>query len=215
MQRDIKNLSMIDKISILPQMLKILASRAGNLLNNSDMARCCNMNQMSFLRYRALLEAVFLIFPSAPWFRNIGKRFVKTPKIFFSDTRLLAYFLGVELDDLDKKNPTLFGQILENFVATELLKQSSLMAGHSLYHYRTHEGKEIDFLIERNDGKIIAIEVKSSASLNGSAFKAMEDLQKSIKKDFVCGVVLYCGSEIIPFGSNLFALPIQSLWELE
>lgn len=214
MQRDIKHLSMIDKLTILPQMLKIIASRTANLLNNSDLARSCNMNQMSFLRYRALLEAVFLIFPSVPWFRNIGKRFVKTPKIFFTDTRLLAYFLGVELDDLDKKNPTLFGQVLENFVTTELQKQLSLLEGYSLFHYRTHDGKEIDSIIERKDGKLVAIEVKSSASVAASDFRAIEDLEKSLKKDFICGVVLYRGDKIIPFGKNLFALPIQCLWEL-
>lgn len=213
MQRDIKNLSMIDKLTILPQMLKIIASRAANLLNNSDLARSCNMNQMSFLRYRALLEGVFLIFPSVPWFRNIGKRFVKTPKIFFTDTSLLAYFLGVPLDDLDKKNPLLFGQVLENFVVSELTKQLSLLEGYSLFHYRTHDGKEIDSIIERKDGKLVAIEIKSSASVEAKDFKAMKDLQDSIDKDFICGVVLYRGDSIIPFGKNLFAVPIQALWE--
>ncbi len=115
---------------------------------------------------------------------------------------------------MDKKNPTLFGQILENFVATELQKQLSLLEGYSLFHYRTHDGKEIDFIVERADGKIIAIEVKSTSSVETKDFKALYDLEKSIKKDFVCGIILYQGSDIIPFGKNFFAVPIQSLWEL-
>jgi hypothetical protein len=95
----------------------------------------------------------------------------------------------------------------------ELLKLNTWSKVNArIYHYRTHLGKEIDFLLERNDGSIVAIEVKSSSSVNSSSFAAMTLLSHELKKKFVRGIVFYAGKELIPFGHNLLALPLQSLW---
>lgn len=79
-------------------------------------------------------------------------------------------------------------------------------------YYRTQLGKEIDFLLERSDGSIVAIEVKSGFSVDSSSFAAMTSLSHDVKKRFVRGIVFYAGKEMMPFGKNLFALPLQSLW---
>jgi predicted AAA+ superfamily ATPase len=112
-----------------------------------------------------------------------------------------------------KTDGSLFGKIMETFVLNELVKLNTWSKTISrIYHYRTQPGKEIDFLLERNDGSIVAIEVKSASTVDSSSFAEMISLSRDLKKRFVRGIVFYAGNETVPFGTNLLALPIQSLW---
>lgn len=216
LQRDVKSLAEIEKITALPNMLKLMAARAGNLLNDASLARDAGLNVMTYRRYRTLLIYIFLIFLSPPWFRNINKRLVKSPKIYITDTVLLCHLLDIDpkqLEQIKINKPNLFGMILENFVACELTKQLTWQNG-TLYHFRTHDDQEIDFVIEKPNGHLIGIEVKSSHTISASDFKALKTLQSNTGADFIKGVILYLGEEIIPFGDKLFALPLSSLWNL-
>ena len=105
------------------------------------------------------------------------------------------------------------GHIVENFVATELLKLLSFSNIRSnLLHFRTSDDKEVNFVLERPDGSLAGIEVKASYSVDTSNFRGLKALQEVTKKDFVCGVVLYTGKDIVPFGDKLFAVPLATLW---
>lgn len=210
LQRDVRQLAEIEKIQALPNILRLLAVRAGGLLNDADCARDAGLNAMTYSRYRVLLEQLFLITLVPPWYRNIGKRLVKAPKLFLVDTLLLCHLLGVELESLKKENPHLFGHVLENFVASELMKQLAATSDGKLYHFRSHDHKEVDFLIERRNGQIIAIEVKSSASVNSDDFAGLRFLKEHLGKDFVCGIVLYLGKDVLPFGKAMLAMPMSS-----
>lgn len=212
LQRDIRQLAEIEKAAALPNVVKVLAARAGGLLNDADAARDAKLNSMTYRRYRSLVEQLFLIRLVPPWHRNIGKRLVKAPKLYFADTPLLCHQLGVDLDGLRQANPPLFGRVVENFVATELIKQLAVMNDGTLHHFRTHDHHEVDFVIERRNGKLIGIEVKAASAVSAADFTGLRMLKEAAGSDFVRGIVLYLGKETLPFGDDIVAMPFESLW---
>ncbi|MDR2134961.1 MAG: ATP-binding protein [Treponema sp.] len=214
LERDIKNLSDIDRIELFPRLLSVLANRAGGLLNDADLALALKVSQPTLKRYRSLLNGVFLTFLLPPWFKKLEKRFVKSPKVYFNDTMLLCHVLGGRPEELEKKRPEIYGFVLENFAASELNKQLSLLGGCGLYHFRTSDQKEIDFLVEAGDGRLLALEVKASATVLPGDFRHIRFLEKALPENFVRGIILYQGERAIQFGKKLFALPLSALWEL-
>lgn len=212
LQRDIRDLSSIEGLVAAPRLLGLLAGRAGGLFNVSELSRTVAMPNTTLQRYLALFEAVFLIHRVPAWSVNQAKRMTKAPKLLMTDSGLMARLLRVDeaklLDD-----PNFSGRLLEDFVGTELLKQASWHRDKpSLLHYRTAAGREVDFVLETGGGKLAGIEVKSAASVSASDFSGLRSLAEDAKKGFVMGVVLYRGSEVLPFGPGLWAVPIQSLW---
>ena len=212
LQRDVRDLANIEGLTTLPDLLSLLATRSGSLLNFAELSNSSNIPQTTLKRYLVLLETTFLVQQVRPWSGNLSKRLIKTPKIYLTDTGLMTYLVGADESRLTTDG-SLFGKILETFVLNELVKLNTWSKAKArIYHYRTHLGKEIDFLLERNDGSIVAIEVKSSSSVDSTSFAAMTSLSHELKKKFVRGIVFYAGKELIPFGHNLLGLPLQSLW---
>ncbi len=145
------------------------------------------------------------------WSGNLSKRLIKTPKLYFLDTGVVSYLLGFEKEKIIIDSP--FGQIVENFILTELIKQLSWSKIEgNVFYYRTTSAQEIDFIIERGDGKLIAIEVKSSNTVNKDDFKHIMSFSEEIKNKFLRGIVFYTGKEFVPFGNELFAVPVSQLW---
>lgn len=214
LQRDVRNISKIDKLNILPNLLRILANRAGNLINDADIARDVGLGHVTTRNYKTLLKMLFLTIEIKPWYRNISKRLVKAPKGYLIDTKLLCYLLGYDLKEIEKNRPEVFGHILENFVAVELLKLITFSDETlDLFHFRTSDNKEVDFVIEKSNGQLVAIEVKKTDNITKSDFKSLLELQKLTKDDFSCGIVFYTGLEVVSFSDKLFAVPIQNLWQ--
>lgn len=213
-QRDIKQLADIEKISIIPNMIQLLASRVGSTVNDSSLARELSVNTMTGRRYSALLENIFLINKVAPWFNNSEKRLVKSPKLYFTDTFLLCHILGVDLEKIALENPVLMGKIIENFVASEMLKQLTWHKGIDLYHFRTQSQKEVDFILEKRGGQAVAIEVKAKHSVKPSDFNGIRAFKEMNKNKFVRGIVLYLGDKLIPYEDDMAAVPIDALWTL-
>ena len=213
LQRDVRMITELEKIGLLPALLRILASRAGGLMNDAEIARDIGLNPVTSKSYRSVLQAMFLSFDIQPWYRNIGKRLIKAPKGYIIDTLLLCHFLGWDLEDLKDNRPHLYGHVVENFVATELLKLLSFSdIRANLLHFRTSDGREVDFVLERPDGSLVGIEVKTSDRLSAKDFKGLKTLQEVAGKDFICGIILYAGKDIISFGENLYAVPFSALW---
>ena len=213
LQRDVRQISELEKISILPHLLSILASRTGGLMNDSDIAREAGLNSVTGRTYREILKLMFLSFDIKPWYRNVGKRLVKAAKGYLIDTNLICHLLDYSIDDIALTKPDLFGHLLENFVATELLKQlSNSDVKAELYHFRTSDGKEVDFILERPDGTVLAIEVKRAETVTMEDFKGIKVFQELTGDDFLGGIVLYSGKDVAPFGKNLWAVPFFALW---
>ena len=105
LQRDVRQLADIENIPALPNILRLLAARVSGLLNDADCARDAKLNTMTYRRYRNLLMQIFLFHLVPPWHRNIGKRLIKAPKLYFIDTALLCHQLGADLETLERRDP--------------------------------------------------------------------------------------------------------------
>jgi hypothetical protein len=212
LQRDIRDLANIEGLTTLPSLLSLLAARSGSLLNFAELSNSSNIPQTTLKRYLVLLETTFLVQQIRPWSSNLSKRLIKAPKIYLGDTGLMTYLVGADETRL-KTDGSLTGRMMETFVLNELMKLNTWSKANArIYHYRTQLGKEIDFLLEHSDGRIVAIEVKSGSSVDSSSFAVMTSLSHDLKTRFVRGIVFYGGKEMIPFGKNLLALPFHSLW---
>lgn len=212
LQRDVRDLARIEGLTELPRLLALLASRPMAQLNYADLSRGTGLPQSTLKRYFALLEMVFLVRLLPPWHANIGKRLVKTPKVVLTDSGLAAHLMGIDTARV-ARDRTLLGGLLESFVAMELVKQSGWNADPpALYHFRTHEGDEVDLVLERRGGALVGIEVKSAATVSAADFKGLRALADIAGERLQRGIVLYTGSEIVPFGARLFALPVEALW---
>ncbi len=212
LQRDVKDLSQLTSIGEFPRLLYILATRTGNLLNTADLSRSTGIPTTTLQRYLSLLEALFIVQLQPSWNSNLGNRFIKSPKTYLIDSGLLSFLLGINLQRLTDDGK-LMGGILENFVVNELYKQATWSKMRvKLYHFRTTTGIEVDTVLENASGSLVGIEVKGSATINPSDFKGLQYLQEMTQQKFHRGIVLYLGSEIIPYGKGLFAIPLSSLW---
>jgi predicted AAA+ superfamily ATPase len=213
LQRDVRDIAHIDGLNAMPRLLSMLATRSTSLLNYSELSRTTGLPQSTLKRYMALFETTFLINHIPAWSSNLGKRLVKTPKLVINDTGLLASLLAVDASRLE--NSTLSGPLMENFVIMELRKQISWSdIKPMILHYRTQTGQEVDVVLEDTAGRVVGIEIKTSKSISGHDFKGLQSFSEAAGSNFVRGIVLYGGSETVAFGSNLFAMPIASLWKI-
>lgn len=147
-----------------------------------------------------------------PWFTNTLKRIVKTPKLHFLDSGLLAGVRGLTFDRVKADRGT-FGALLESFLFSEVLK---LMTASDLrltpYHFRDRDMREVDIVLERDDGMIAGIEVKASATVKAGDFGGLRALAEACGDRFAFGVVLYDNTDVVPFGDKLAAVPLSSMW---
>lgn len=211
-QRDVRELANIDRLVDMPRLLGLLATRTGQLINHADLARTVGLPQTTLKRYMALLETTFLVRRLPAWFTNIGKRLVKAPKLMLVDSGLLAHLLDADAARL-RRDRTLLGHVLENFVAMEVTKQLSWSQRRcGLFHFRTEAGAEVDLVLEARDGRLVGVEVKSTATLRSQHFDGVKALAEHAGERFVRGVVVYLGAEVVPFGPNLHGLPLGQVW---
>ncbi|MFV1959749.1 MAG: ATP-binding protein [Planctomycetota bacterium] len=214
LSRDVRDLARIERLTELPGLLALLAARPMALLNYAELARSAGLAQSTLKRYLALLEGIFLVRTVRPWKRNLGKRLVKRPKILLADSGLAAYLLGIDAARL-ARDPALAGGLLEAFVAMEITKQTAWSkTAPALYHFRTHADQEVDLVLERRSGEVVGIEVKASSKVGGADLKGLRALADLAGPRFHRGIVLYTGTEVVPFGPRLHALPINALWRL-
>lgn len=212
LQRDVRDIANIDGLTAMPRLLSMLATRSPSLLNYSELSRTTGLPQSTLKRYMALFETIFLIDHLPAWYSNLGKRLVKTAKLVMNDSGLLATLLAVDAARLE--NTPLCGAVIENFVIMELKKQISWSdTVPAMLHYRTQAGQEVDVVLEDTSGRIVGIEIKSAKSVGGQDFRGLQSLAEASGNNFLRGVVFYGGSEIVSFGSNLFAMPIDALWK--
>ncbi|NUN09697.1 MAG: ATP-binding protein [Ignavibacteriaceae bacterium] len=212
LQRDVRDIASIDNLEVFPQLLGILASRSGGLTNFADISRETGVPQTTLKRYISILRMAFIVELVPSWSNKMEQRFVKAPKIFFNDSGLLSYLCGYTEKRFDMDNRAL-GMAMENFVFAELVKLQSFSDNFfTVYHYRTHLDEEIDFILERNDGSIIAVEVKASETIKPDMVKHIKSFRSKYPDKFLSGVVFYSGKQVIPLGDKMYAVPVDALW---
>ncbi|MCC7491229.1 MAG: ATP-binding protein [Fimbriimonadaceae bacterium] len=192
------------------RLVQLLATRAGQLLQWSELGRGVGLDRRVVQRQAALLEQAFVAIPLPAWASNLSKRLSRTPKLLLGDTGLLGYLLALTAPPaLD----LVAGQLLENFVGLELLKALAWSEqSAALCHYRTHDGSEVDFLLERRDGTVLAIAVKTGATFGAREFGPLQGLRERLGDRLVAGYLLGTGDTTTSFGDRLYTAPISLLW---
>lgn len=207
-ERDIQDVARIDEATRIPQLMAILAMMSGQLLNLSQVGGQLGLNVHTVEKYIGVLEKLFLVRRLPAWRRNELTRLVKTPKLHFLDAGLLAALLGANADLLHRERGR-FGPILESWVHGELLKLISLTQDQwFLSHYRDKDQVEVDFVLESPLRAILGVEVKAAATVAGADFKGLRRLRELCGKAFVSGIVLYDGIDAVPFGDDMWAVPL-------
>jgi len=211
-QRDVRDIAEVGRLDQLPQLLQVLAHYSSQLTNFTQIGGQLGIDDKTTRRYIGIFEQLFLVSRVSPWYRNQLNRLVKTPKLHFLDSGLLASMLGLTAEHI-QKDRSIFGPLLETFIFSEILKQASWSdENYSLHHYRDKDQDEVDIVIEDEHGAMVGIEVKASATVISSDFKGIRKVANACGDHLKLGIVLYDGAQIVPFGDRLFAVPVSSLF---
>jgi len=212
LQRDVRDLANIERLADMPRLLGLLAARSASLLNYAELASALAMPQSTLKRYIGILQVIFLLRLLPAWSRSRGRRLVKAPKILMTDLGLATHLLGVDVARLADER-VLLGSLVEDFVSMEMIKQLGWSQTDAQpLHFRDHLGNEVDLVLEARDGRLVGVEVKAGVTVGSSDFKGLRMLAKTAGSDFIRGVLLYGGREVIPFGDAMHAVPLGSLW---
>ncbi len=212
LQKDIRELAHIEGLTQIPQVLQLIATRISSTINLSEIARLSGIKNTTLQRYVALLQQIFLIIKIPAWTPNTEGQFVKSPKIYLNDTGLLSHLRGENDKDLNVSRKDA-GAYLENFIVMEILKQISWSSqSFTPYHFSIHKGSEVDLVLANQKSQLYGIEIKSAASLNESDFQGLRKLALLCGSKFQKGIILYTGEKTIPFGDNLYAVPVSAVW---
>lgn len=204
LEKDVRALTQIGDLRDFSRFLYLLAANTSQQLNLTHYASDIGVAVSTIKRWVSVLEASYVIFLLPPYFKNYGKRLVKSPKIYFWDTGLAAHLTHINSMELFENGP-MSGALFENYVITEIHKKTLLEPSlPQLYYWRTNHGDEVDLIVDRFSKKEI-IEIKS-----GQTFKPM--MTKIIKKILEAdddGYVLYRG-EVFPYDEKIQIIPFEN-----
>ena len=193
-ERDLRSLVNIGDLSTFEQFLRLCAGRVGQLLNYSSLANDCGVSVDTTRRWLSVLETSFLVFRLPPHFRNFNKRLVKSPKIYFHDTGLACYLLGIREADMLPTHP-LRGALFENFVMAEVAKAFAHHRRQRQMHFwRDRSGNEIDLLLSREED-LFPVEIKSGQTVAGDGFEALSRWSELACQPLDRGTLVYGGDQ--------------------
>jgi predicted AAA+ superfamily ATPase len=210
--RDVRQVSAIERPTDMRKLLNVAAASMAGLTVIDGISNRTGLPASTVKRYLDLLELLFVIRRVPAWSSNLTTRAVATPKTTLVDSGLAGHLIGMSLKRARHPSAPV-GPLLENFVLGELGRQ--LSCSHEpvrLHHYRDRDGYEVDALLERASGELVAIEVKAAESIRRDDFRGIERLGRRVGDDLIAGIVLYTGPEPLSFGDRLRALPISALW---
>lgn len=216
-QKDILELKRISlsKLRVIKSLLQLLASYDAEILNYNTLAKKLQISNKTVVTYIELLEAMYIIKIVPSYHVNTSLRVIKSPKVHFVDTGLASHLLNLDKESLYLKKDSKYGSIVENFVFSELLKESSYSKQSvNIYHFRDLRKKEVDFVLENREGSIIGIEVKAKASISKKDLNGMLELAKEAKGNFVNGIIFYGGKQTKPIsidGKLFYCIPLGVL----
>lgn len=192
-ERDVAMITNVQDKRRFQNFLGLCAARHGQLLNLNNLANECGISQPTAKSWLSILESSYLVFLLPPYFQNFSKRIVKSPKLYFYDTGLLCYLLGIRTaSDIDLN---LKGSLFENLVIAEMVKQNEhKQLLHDFWFWRDSAGKEIDVLI-KNGSKYNAFEIKSTATITDKLFKNMDYFDRLTGHNVKTKTLIYSGDK--------------------
>ncbi len=211
-ERDVSDIASVGKRDELARLIDHAAVSAGQLLNMSGLGARLGVDGKTVDRWLVLLERMFLIRRVRAWHNNRLKRLVRTPKLQFMDSGLLAALLRTDASNIARNRQQL-GPLLESFVHGEIAKAIALSGEiMTVSHYRDKDGVEVDLVLERSPEMIVGIEVKARATAHPGDFQGLRRLKEAVEDRFACGIVLHDGERIHQTAPGLFAMPVKMLW---
>jgi len=190
-ERDVRQIKNIADLSLFRKFLGLLAGRVGQILNVSSLANDTGISPNTAEQWISVLEASYIVYRLRPYYKNMGKRLIKSPKLYFYDTGLVSALLGIA-SATELATHYAMGNIFENMIVIDVLKH---LYNHGqrpdIFFYRDSNGREIDLLYERGE-KIIPIEIKSSSTFHNSFLDGLSYWRKNIDSQ-MRGYVIYAG----------------------
>ena len=198
-ERDVQRLINIKDLSAFQKFMKICASRVGQLINYDDMSCEVGMSNNTIKNWLSILEASYIIFRLQPYYSNISKRLIKTPKLYFIETGLAAHLLGIESAEQMSRDP-LRGHLFENMVVVELMKKRYNQGlDPNLFFYRDQQGHEVDVIYKRAS-ELIPIEIKSSHTFTKHFLKGLDYFAQLFPEQCRTGYIIYAGEHVQQIG---------------
>jgi uncharacterized protein len=210
LERDVRSIRQVGDLTQFQTFLRALAGRSAQLLNLADLARDLGVALNTAKAWLSVLEASYQVIILRPYFANIGKRLVKTPKVYFTDIGTLCYLTGLKDPEHAASGP-MGGAIMETAVLTEIVKTLTHKGiDPQIYFWRTSTGSEVDIIFEVS-GNLVPIEVKLSATPRPAMAGSIKSFQEDFAKRALSGYVIHPGDVRFPMGGNITALPFNEL----
>ncbi len=210
LERDVRTLRQVGDLSQFQMFLRALAARSAQLLNLADIARDLGIAVNTARAWLSVLEATYQVIVLRPFFANVGKRLVKTPRVYFMDVGTLCYLVGLKDPEHAASGP-MGGAIMETAVLSEIVKTLTHRGiDPQVYFWRTTAGTEVDIVVE-TEGKLVPIEVKLSATPKTDMAKSIKVFRRDMGDRAMPGYVVHPGDIILPLGSEVTALPFSRL----
>ena len=210
LERDVRMLRQVGDLTQYQSFLRVLAARSAQLVNLTDVSRDLGVAVNTIKAWLSVLEATYQVIVLRPYFANVGKRLVKTPKVYFTDVGTLCYLAGLK-DPAHAASGPMGGAIMETAVLSEIFKTLTHRGiDPQIYFWRTLAGTEVDFVVEATTG-LVAIEVKLSATPRPAMAAAIKTFQGDMKSVAMHGYVVHPGDIHLPFGPGVTALPFADL----
>src|SRR5580693_3321687 len=214
--KDVMDISRVRQREMLPRLLGQLAARSGQVLNIAPVAGAIGLERSTAENYIKLLEAVFLVYRLPAWGTTLGSRITKHPKVHLVDSGVMAWLLSLTPQKMAQAAPaalTEYGHLLETFAVGEVLKQASWSdAPVTAGHFRTEAGDEVDLVLERDDGQVIAIEVKAGSRISGEDFRGLRQLKERLGPRLEDAIILHTGEHAYMHDDWIRILPLGRLW---
>lgn len=210
--RDVRQVSEIERPADMRRLVNLMAASMATTAVPNAFANRLRLPASTVKRYLDLLELLYVAHRVPAWSTNLTTRAVATPKLLMVDTGLAGHLAGMSLKRA--RHPTApVGQVIENFVLSELARQLTWAEEPvRMYHYRDRDNQEVDAVLERASGEVVAVEVKAAETVRAGDFAGIKHLQRRLGEQLHAGIVLYAGGQPLPFGDRLRALPISTLW---
>ena len=210
LERDVRGLRAVGDLNLFQAFLRALAARSGQLLNVADLARGLGTAPNTVRAWISVLEATCQVRVVRPWPEHLGRRMVKTPKVYFTDTGLLCRLVGLR-DPHHAAGGPLGAALFETAVLAELVRTLTHRGQEpSIWFWRTSNGREVDFLVEW-DGRLVPIEVRLSATPRPAMGDAIRRLRTDLGERCLPGYVVHLGAQRLPLGEGVTALPLSEL----
>lgn len=192
-ERDVRQLVQVENQAAFETFVRLLAGRIGQVVNFQALSGDVGVDAKTLKRWMSALEASYVVVHLQPYYRNFGKRLVKSPKVYFTDVGLAAYLLGITEPPQVVRDP-LFGGLFENLVVLDLLKAKfNFQLRQDFYYIRDNSGIEVDLVLERNR-KLNLLEIKGAMTPDNSFGANMEKMRKCTDDILSCNVV-YAGED--------------------